>query len=290
MGTSQVLITECPRDAMQGLQDFVPTALKIQYLNELLRVGFGRLDFGSFVSPKAIPQMRDTAEVLDHLETTSATELIAIIANQRGAEAACQFNQISYIGYPFSISETFQLRNTNSDKEKAVQDLEQIASMAVSRSKKVIVYISMAFGNPYGDAYHDDIIMNNMARLRGIGFTNFSMADTVGVASPDQISHVMNLVYRQFSDCEIGIHLHCKPENWYDKVNAAYQSGCKSFDTALGGFGGCPMATDELVGNLATDHLIQYLKDQNVKIGLNDAALNKARLTSTEIFKNPNRV
>ncbi|MFM7078706.1 MAG: hydroxymethylglutaryl-CoA lyase [Bacteroidota bacterium] len=286
MGTSKVLITECPRDAMQGLQEFVPTALKIEYLNELLKVGFDRLDFGSFVSPKAIPQMRDTSEVLDRLHVNPQTQLIAIIANQRGSETACQFEQISFLGYPFSISETFQRRNTNSDLEKAYQDLNEIGSMAHSKSKSVIVYISMAFGNPYGDPYHDEIILEHMQRLVNSGFRNFSMADTVGLATPDRVSGVMKLVYNSFPDSEIGIHLHCNAENWYEKVDAAYQAGCRMFDSAIGGFGGCPMAADDLIGNLSTESLIQYLSDHNVKSRINETDFIKARSKSNQIFKN----
>lgn len=286
MGTDQVRITECPRDAMQGLQEFVPTSLKIEYLNALLQVGFDRLDFGSFVSPKAIPQMRDTAEVLEKLELNDRTRLIAIIANQRGASTACQFAQISFLGYPFSISETFQQRNTNSGLDQAIQELGHIGDMAHAHAKEVIVYISMAFGNPYGDAYHEDIILQHMTKLVTMGFKHFSMADTVGLASTEAIDRVMSTVFDHFPDREIGIHMHCKPDNWYDKVEAAYKSGCRSFDTAMGGFGGCPMAADELVGNLATDNLIQYLSHRNVNIGINETALNEARTISGAIFKN----
>jgi hydroxymethylglutaryl-CoA lyase len=290
MSTNQVLITECPRDAMQGLQDFVPTALKIEYLNDLLSVGFDRLDFGSFVSPKAIPQMRDTGEVLDQLNMNPNTQLIAIIANQRGAETASQYGQISYLGYPFSISESFQRRNTNSDLEKAYQDLNDIGSIAFNSSKSVIVYVSMAFGNPYGDPYHDDIILEHMHRLKNMGFNNFSMADTVGLATPDRVGGVMTLVYNEFPDCNIGIHLHCKPENWYDKVDAAFRAGCRMFDSAIGGYGGCPMAADDLVGNLSTESLIQYLSDHNVNSRISETDFNKARSKSNQIFNNTPKI
>jgi hydroxymethylglutaryl-CoA lyase len=218
------------------------------------------------------------------------TQLIAIIANQRGAESASQYGQISYLGYPFSISESFQRRNTNSDLEKAYRDLNDIGSIAFKSSKSVIVYISMAFGNPYGDPYHDDIILEHMHRLKNMGFINFSMADTVGLATPDRVGGVMALVYNEFPDCKIGIHLHCKPENWYDKVDAAFRAGCRMFDSAIGGYGGCPMAADDLVGNLSTESLIQYLSDHSVNSRISETDFNKARSKSNQIFNNTHKI
>lgn len=281
-------ITECPRDAMQGIADFIPTEKKIEYLNALLKVGFNRLDFGSFVSPKAIPQMQDTAKVLDSLDESPNTELIAIIANLRGATDASAFDRISFLGYPYSISETFQQRNTNSNIESSFNELLRIKEVADKNGKEVMVYISMAFGNPYGDVYNSAVVMEHIQRLNQNGFLHFALADTVGLASPSNVSELVKQAMSQFPNCEIGVHLHCRPENWLHKVDAAFQAGCRSFDSALGGFGGCPMAGDSLVGNLSTELLIQYLVEKHVPIGLNLEALHQARKISTSIFSNSN--
>lgn len=277
-------ITECPRDAMQGMDEFIPTNQKIEYLNALLKVGFGRLDFGSFVSPKAIPQMQDTAKVLECLDESSNTELIAIIANLRGATDACAFNRISFLGYPYSVSETFQQRNTNSNIQSSFIELLNIKELSDKYGKDVIVYISMAFGNPYGDDYSITTVMEHIERLNLNGFSHFALADTVGLATPASVAELVKQVMNQFSNCDIGVHLHCRPDNWFDKVDAAFQVGCRNFDSAIGGFGGCPMAGDSLVGNLSTEILVQYLAEKHVSIGLNMDELNKARKISSTIF------
>jgi hydroxymethylglutaryl-CoA lyase len=269
---------------MQGITDFIPTDQKIEYLNALLKVGFGRLDFGSFVSPKAIPQMQDTAKVLESLDESANTELIAIIANLRGATDACAFNRISFLGYPYSVSETFQHRNTNSNIESSFNELLRIKEVADKNGKEVMVYISMAFGNPYGDEYSGSVVMEHIDRLNHNGFSHFALADTVGLATPIGVAELVKQVINQFSNCDIGVHLHCRPDNWHDKVDAAFQAGCRNFDSAIGGFGGCPMAGDSLVGNLSTELLIQYLTDKHVSIGLNMDELNKARKISSTIF------
>ena len=281
-------ITECPRDAMQGITDFIPTERKIEYLNALLKVGFGRMDFGSFVSPKAIPQMQDTAKVLDSLDESVNTELIAIIANFRGATDASAFDRISFLGYPYSVSETFQHRNTNSNIVSSFNELLRIKDVADKNGKDVLVYISMAFGNPYGDEYSSTLVLEHMERLNQNGFSHFALADTVGLATPIEVTELVKQVLKQFSKCDIGVHLHCRPDNWRDKVEAAYQAGCRNFDSALGGFGGCPMAGDDLVGNLSTEMLIQYLTENHVPIGLNLDTLHQARKISSTIFSKSN--
>lgn len=286
MALSEISITECPRDAMQGLDGFVPTDLKVRYLNALLKVGFNRLDFGSFVSPKAIPQMRDTAQVLEMLDDSSATQLIAIIANWRGAEDACSHKRISFLGYPFSISETFQIRNTNANIEKASSDILKIKELSDAHSKKVIIYLSMAFGNPYGDAYDPDMVLEQLASLKSNGFEHFALADTVGLATASDVSNLVQLVSKNFNGIEVGVHLHCKPDNWQSKLAAAYQAGCRNFDVAIGGYGGCPMAGDALMGNLSTEGFVQYFNSINVSLNMNLHAFSAAQAISKEVFAN----
>lgn len=283
---SEVRVTECPRDAMQGLAGFVPTELKVRYLNALLKVGFNRLDFGSFVSPKAIPQMRDTSQVLELLDHDSSTELIAIVANLRGAQEACSQKRIDFLGYPFSISETFQIRNTNMNVEGATNELLKIQEISDAQSKRVIVYLSMAFGNPYGDPYHPEMVMEQMVHLKSLGFEHFALADTVGIATAEDVSHLVSLVSNSFQGIDFGVHLHCKPVNWQPKLAAAYQAGCSNFDVAIGGYGGCPMAADALVGNLSTEWLVQYFESIHVNLNINLTALAEAQALSRQIFSN----
>ncbi len=281
----KVWITECSRDAMQGLIEFIPTKEKIRYLNLLLKVGFDRLDFGSFVSPKAIPQLRDTTEVLDQLDLSNTeTQLLAIVANHRGAEDAAKFEKVSILGYPFSVSETFQKRNTNSTISDSLVTVKNIRETCEKSGKELLVYISMAFGNPYGDPWNADIVVGWIFELQKLGISKFALADTVGIAKEVEIAELVTEVREQFGEIESGIHLHCRPDNWKIKVDAAYSAGCRRFDAAIRGFGGCPMAKDELVGNLATEHLLQYLDEKNVETNVNFTRFKDAVSASAEVF------
>lgn len=256
-----VKIIECPRDAMQGMEAFIPTEKKAAYINQLLKVGFDTIDFGSFVSPKAIPQLRDTAEVLSMLDLeNSKSKLLAIVANTRGAQDACNFEEIDYLGYPFSISETFQLRNTNATIEQSLGRVEEMQNLCVHHNKKMVVYISMAFGNPYGDAWSGQLAAHWTKRLtEDLGIEIIALADTVGVSNGANISELFSTLIPEFPNVEIGAHLHTRPEEAANKVRLAYESGCRRFDAAIKGYGGCPMAEDDLVGNMATELLIDAL-------------------------------
>lgn len=284
--TETVYITECPRDAMQGIGAFIPTELKIEYLNQLLQVGFDRLDFGSFVSPKAIPQLRDTREVLEGLVLNPATDLLAIVANSRGASEACELKPISIIGFPFSVSETFQLRNTNKSIDESFAAVHEMIRIASAADKHLLVYLSMAFGNPYGDAWDAETVLGWIHKLRAAGIKKIALADTVGLASERDVDYLTKAVLDAFPDLEVGIHLHCEPNNWHSKVAAAYDAGCRRFDAAIKGFGGCPMAEDDLVGNLATEHLIQYLEQKNVETRIDKEKFFKALVAADNIFLN----
>jgi hydroxymethylglutaryl-CoA lyase len=283
--SSPIQITECPRDAMQGLTSFIPTDVKAAYINLLLQVGFDTIDFGSFVSAKAIPQMQDTAAVLQRLDLhNSRSKLLAIIANYRGAEEASQHGQITYLGFPFSISETFQLRNANSNINEAFEIVKRIKGLCDSKGKELLVYLSMGFGNPYGDEWNNDIVLNWAGRLIGEGIQYISLADTIGIATPEQIKGLYTLLSTQFPETMFGVHLHSTPDTWREKVEAAYKSGCKRFDAALKGYGGCPMAKDELTGNIATENVISYLQSQNIDLGLNMDKLQEAMDYSGKVF------
>jgi len=280
-----VKLIECPRDAMQGLHDFIPTAIKAKYINQLLKVGFDTIDFGSFVSPKAIPQLKDTAAVLNQLDlTTTQSKLLSIVANQRGAIDACNFEEIDYLGFPFSISETFQQRNTNSSIEESLIRVADIQSLCVQHHKKLVVYISMAFGNPYGDAWNSDIVIEWTKKLSDLGVTIIALSDTTGVSNPENISYLFNNTIPEFTNIEIGAHLHTTPTTWEEKVNAAYKSGCRRFDGAIRGFGGCPMATDDLTGNMATENLIQYFNQNQVELSLNASEFQQSMLEALSVF------
>jgi hydroxymethylglutaryl-CoA lyase len=282
-----IKIVECPRDAMQGIKQIIPTELKVKYINSLLKVGFNTIDFGSFVSPKAIPQMHDTANVLKQLNLTDTkSKLLAIIANTRGAEDACSFNEISYLGFPFSISETFQQRNTNSSIAESLIRVEEIQNLCVKHKKELVVYISMAFGNPYGDAWNSDIVIDWTNKLANLGVKIIALSDTIGVSSPENISYLFSNIIPEFKDVEIGAHLHSTKEKSIEKIDAAYKSGCKRFDVAIHGFGGCPMAKDDLTGNLATEDLELYFSNQKINLQLNTEALQKSYSDSWEIFNN----
>ena len=254
-----IKLTECPRDAMQGLKYFIPTDKKIAYINKLLRVGYYALDFGSFVSAEVIPQMADTVEVLEKIDLTSTkTKLIAIVANERGAETACKFPQIDYLGFPFSVSETFQLRNTHSTIMESLERVKKIKELCDAHGKQMILYISMGFGNQYGDLYNPEIVEQWVEKLAQLGITIFMLSDTVGVANPENIKHLFGTLIPRFPQLEIGAHLHTAPHNWKVKIDAAYQNGCRRFDSVMKGYGGCPMADDDLIGNMPTENLLNY--------------------------------
>lgn len=280
-----IRLIECPRDAMQGWKHFIPTERKIEYLNSLLQIGFDTVDFGSFVSPKAIPQMADTKEVIRNLKVESSkSKLLAIVANTRGAEDAVAYNEISYLGFPFSISPTFQLRNTNSSLEESLVRVEEIQNLCLRNDKQLVIYLSMGFGNPYGDAYNDEILLKWADEMINREIKIISLADTVGVATPDQISFALNALIPKYPDTTIGVHLHSTPGNWKAKLEAAVNAGCKRFEGALKGIGGCPMAQDELVGNMNTELIISYLDDRNLIDGLNKEALQKSLHLASDIF------
>lgn len=282
---SKIKLIECPRDAMQGWKKFIPTEKKVEYINSLLRVGFDTIDFGSFVSPKAIPQMADTKDVVRGLELeTSGAKLLAIVANMRGAEEASVFDEILYLGFPFSVSETFQHRNTNSSVEQSLGRVEEIQNLCIKTGKQLVVYISMGFGNPYGDRYSEEIVFEWVNRLVAMDIGIISLADTVGIATPEQVYDVTNYLVDSLPGTEIGVHLHSTPQNWIEKLRAAIKAGCKRFDGALKGIGGCPMADDELVGNMNSELMINYFEEQGLLNGLNKEALAESLSIAEEIF------
>ncbi len=276
-------IVECPRDAMQGLKEFIPTDVKISYLNSLLNCNFHTLDFGSFVSPKAIPQLADTAEVLEGLHMTN-TKLLAIVANMRGAEVAIHYNEITYLGFPFSISETFQHRNTNTAQSDAFDLVKQMQELCTKYNKTLVVYISMGFGNPYGDAWNVDIVADWTNKMQALGITIISLADTVGAAQPGDIAYLYKNLIPLYPDVEFGAHFHTTPTNWQDKIDAAWQNGCRRFDGAIKGYGGCPMAANELTGNLATENLLYYLQNNKVETDINMNRFNESMIEADSIF------
>lgn len=279
------VLVECPRDAMQGWPKFISTENKIRYINAILKTGFNTIDFGSFVSPKAVPQMADTVEVLKNLNLEDTkSELLAIVANERGATEAAAFKEITYLGYPFSVSETFQIRNTNAGIEKSFENLKKIVEICSSNNKKPVIYISMAFGNPYGDPWSEDLVYQWIEKLSALDIKIFSLADTVGVASPNQVYDVCTRVISLLQGYEIGVHLHADPVNWKYKIDAALNSGILRFDSALKGFGGCPMAGNDLVGNINTELLLSYLIEKGFDLDLNEEALRNAAQIADEIF------
>jgi len=278
-------LIECPRDAMQGLEEFIPTEKKSAYINQLLKVGFDTIDFGSFVSPKAIPQLRDTAEVLKNLDLSSSkSKLLAIVANVRGAEEASQFEEITYLGFPLSISETFQRRNTNKSIAEAMNTVNEIQNICKRTNKILVTYISMGFGNPYGDPYDVGIVEKFTADLSSMQVEIISLADTIGVSQPEQINYLFKTLVPRFEKIEFGAHLHSNPAKAIEKIEAAFLSGCQRFDGAIKGFGGCPMAEDELVGNLATETVLTYLLGKNELTELDQNEFAKALLLADSIF------
>lgn len=278
-------LIDCPRDAMQGWPTFIPTAQKISYLNTLLRVGFDTLDFGSFVSPKAIPQLADTAEVLAGLElSTTTTKLLAIVANLRGAETAAQYSQIRYIGFPLSVSETFQQRNTNKSIAQALDEVARMQELCARTGQEQVVYLSMGFGNPYGDPWSPEVLGEFTQKLDGLGVRIVALSDTIGASVPETIAPPFRELTAAFPHIEFGAHLHTTPGSWHEKVQAAYGAGCRRFDGALGGYGGCPMAADQLTGNMPTERLLDFSAEVGEKLPLNEVALNEAKELNQAIF------
>lgn len=282
---NMIKLVECPRDAMQGWKHFIPTEQKIRYINALLKVGFDTIDFGSFVSPKAIPQMADTKDVIGKLKLDSSnSKLLAIVANVRGGEEAVVYDEITYLGFPFSISPTFQMRNTNSTIEESLERVEGLQELCIKNKKQLVVYLSMGFGNPYGDEYNEDILLKWADEMVNRDIKIISLADTVGVATPAQISFALNTLIPKYPSTTIGVHLHSTATNWKDKLEAAVNAGCTRFDGALKGIGGCPMAQDDLVGNMNTELMISYLEEKNLLNGLNKQALEESLQIAAEIF------
>ena len=278
-------IIECPRDAMQGIRSWIPTKIKIHYIQQLLLVGFDTIDFGSFVSPKAVPQMRDTLSVYESLDLSmTSTKLLVIVVNERGAQEALQLDRIDYLGYPFSISETFQIRNTNSTIEESLKRVEWMQAQCEKHHKELVVYVSMGFGNPYGDTWNAEIVLQWVDRLYQLGIKILSLSDTIGVSTPDSITYLFDHVLEAYPQIEFGAHLHTTPTKWLEKIKAAYASGCRRFDGALMGFGGCPMAKDELTGNMPTERMVSYFRDQGIQTSLQYERLNDALKMTTTVF------
>ena len=281
----KVKIIECPRDAMQGIKPWIPTERKITYVQSLLRVGFDTVDFGSFVSPKAIPQMQDTAAVLAGLDLSKTqTKLLAIIANTRGAEMAAAHPEIQYLGFPFSISENFQMRNTHKTIAESMVTLEEILDIAQARQKEVVAYLSMGFGNPYGDPWNIDIVGEWTEKLASMGVKILSLSDTIGSSTPEVITYLFSELIPRYPGIEFGAHLHTTPDKWFEKVNAAYTSGCLRFDGAIQGFGGCPMAKDDLTGNMPTEKLVSYFTAQKADTGVSPMSFESAYNEATKLF------
>ncbi|MGI4870619.1 MAG: hydroxymethylglutaryl-CoA lyase [Janthinobacterium lividum] len=285
MYPNPIILTECPRDAMQGLTEFIPTAVKTAYLQQLLAVGFGVVDFGSFVSPKAIPQLRDTAEVLAGLDLSqTATQLLAIVANLRGAEQAVSHSEISYLGFPLSVSATFQRRNTNQSPTEALADIATMHELCERWGKTLVVYLSMGFGNPYGDLYNPAIVAGYTEKLAALGIRVVALSDTIGVSTPALITPLFSELIPAFPQVAFGAHLHTTPTTWREKIAAAYAAGCRRFDGAMGGIGGCPMAADVLTGNMATEHIVGFLDEQGEQLGLDRRAFEQARLSALKLI------
>ena len=280
-----IKMVECPRDAMQGWPHFISTDKKIEYINKLLKVGFDTIDFGSFVSPTAIPQMADTKDVIDNLDLRDTnTKLLAIIANLRGATDAVKFDKISYLGFPFSISETFQQRNTNSSVDESLKRVADIQNLCAQHNKELVVYISMGFGNQYGDEYNEEIVINRTKQIEELGVKIISISDTVGLATANDVKVLMEKIIPVFKNIELGVHLHSAPQNRIEKLEAALNSGCRRFDSALKGIGGCPMAGNDLVGNMDTEIMLQYFQERGEMLHIDNIALQKCGKLASDIF------
>jgi hydroxymethylglutaryl-CoA lyase len=282
---NKIKITECPRDAMQGIHEFIPTQHKINYINQLIECGFDTIDFGSFVSPNAIPQMRDSAEVLSKLNLNSNTNLLAIVANERGANEACAFDEINYVGYPFSISEEFQKRNTNSTIEETLKRVEAIQTKVIQSNKKLVLYISMGFGNPYGEKWSPDLVLNWAERLYKLfDIQILALSDTIGAAKISDIEFLFQALIPNLPHIEFGAHMHVRPENAMSVIEAAFSAGCRRFDGAIRGFGGCPMAKDDLTGNMPTEKLIEFCNQNKIYTGVDYIKFQNALTASSLVF------
>ncbi len=282
---TKLKIVECPRDAMQGIHEWIPTQAKLSYIQQLLKVGFDTLDFGSFVSPKAVPQMKDTLDIYHALDLSDTdTKLLAIVVNQRGAKQAASLDQISYLGYPFSVSETFQIRNTNSTIEQSLERVAFMQELCLQKNKELVIYISMGFGNPYGDPWNAGIVLDWVKKLDQMGIKILSLSDTIGVSTPESISYLFEEVVDEYPHIEFGAHLHTLPDQWEVKIAAAYQSGCRRFDGAIKGFGGCPMAKDDLTGNMPTENMIDYFGRHDIDSYISEKELKKSIEMALKIF------
>ncbi|MGB1248780.1 MAG: hydroxymethylglutaryl-CoA lyase [Chitinophagales bacterium] len=282
---STLKLIECPRDAMQGIKHHIPTETKVTYINSLLKVGYDTLDFGSFVSPKAIPQMADTREVLANLDLENTdTKLLAIVANERGAEDAAEHKEIKYLGYPFSVSETFQQRNTNASIAESLDRVKYIQDICLKNDKEMVLYLSMGFGNPYGDEYSPDIVEQWVEKLAKLDINIFSLSDTIGVAKPEIIEYLFSRLIPAFPDKEFGAHLHTAPHNWREKIETAYMHGCRRFDTAIFGYGGCPMAKDDLIGNMPTEHFVNFFGGDKISHNFDVKAFEEAMRIARIVF------
>ena len=280
---SEIKIIECPRDAMQGIKEFISTKSKIDYINQLLKVGFHTIDFGSFVSAKAIPQLKDTAEVLESLNLqNTSSKLLSIVANYRGANQACLYDQIDYLGFPLSVSEEFQKRNTNKSISQAMDSLQEIQNLCIQKNKKLVIYISMAFGNPYGEQYHPEIVAELTNKLHILDIKTIALSDTIGVSNQENISPLFSTLISEYPDLEFGAHFHTTQDKWQEKVDSAFQNGCRRFDSAIKGLGGCPMAKDDLTGNMPTEKLISYFTN---KLDLNIKEFDKSLQLSETVFE-----
>lgn len=285
---NDIKLIECPRDAMQGLHDFIPTKTKVKYINQLLKVGFDTIDFGSFVSPKAIPQMRDTKEVLGQLDLSNTnSKLLAIVANERGANDAVQFDEINYLGFPFSVSETFQKRNTNVTIEESLFKVEAMQNLAQKNKKELVVYLSMAFGNPYGDKWDVDIVAKWSEKLhQQFNINILALSDTIGVSTPQTLDYLFTNLIKEFPKVEFGAHLHSTPDSALEKVKSAYNAGCRRFDGAIKGYGGCPMAKDELTGNMPTEIMLDYFNSNHITTDINSDEFKKSMELAVNVFPN----
>ncbi len=280
-----VEIVECPRDAMQGIQTLIPTEQKVKYLNRLLKVGFDVLDFGSFVSPKAVPQMQDTKEVIPQLDRTgSKTKLLAIVLNERGTQDALQFEEVDILGYPLSLSEEFSKRNANKTREQAFSILKDIATMTHDAGRELVVYLSMGFGNPYGEHWGPDVVQEYAEKVAELGVKTLSLADTAGDASPGRIETVFEMVLPKLPELTIGAHFHATPEDALKKIEAASRAGCRRFDSAMNGYGGCPFAKDDLTGNIATETLFQFINDEGAVERIDEAQFEIVRAEASALF------
>ena len=279
-------LIECPRDAMQGLKNMIPTDEKVKYINSLLKVGFHTVDAGSFVSPKAMPQMADTKLVIPKLDLSSTkSKILVIVANKRGAEEAVQYDEVSYLGFPFSVSETFQERNINSNIKESLNRLAEVQNLCIKNNKELVTYFSMAFGNPYGDEWSPHIVAHWSEKLLNeFGIKILSLSDTIGTSNRENIKWLFEKLINEFPDVEFGAHLHTNPSSWEEKIESAINSGCARFDSAIKGYGGCPMADDQLMGNMATENLIDFLNKRDISHGLNEEAFNKSMQIAADIF------